>query len=476
MTVLLTSRSHRHSGRYFISALLVALFVACAATPARALDIHDVRIGLHADKTRVVFDLSGKSDFRVFLLPDPTRIVIDLPTFSWRAGNIGKPPTSGVTGLRQGPLQPDVSRVIINVNQPVAIRAAFFLPRDAAANRPDRLVIDFAKASPADVQAQKGKIFGKLNPASPAPEEKPVAKTAPVVPVAPAAPAKQAVVPPPPAPKEPPVKAAPEKQTSEKPAAAVATAKALPLHKPAAPAPAAPRAPAEKRLIVLDPGHGGLDPGAMGVNGVFEKNVTLAMARDLKKHLEATGRYRVVLTRDSDVYLRLYQRVAFARKQGAALFVSLHADSINKSDMRGASVYTLSEKASDEQTARLAESENQADLIAGVDLSQEDQDVASILVDLSMRDTMNQSKFFANTLVNALETSKIQVLEKPHRSAGFAVLKAPDIPSVLIELGFMSNGKDVGLLSEPAHRGKIAATLAEGIDAYFDKIAKNRKI
>lgn len=226
-----------------------------------------------------------------------------------------------------------------------------------------------------------------------------------------------------------------------------------------------------KPMIVIDPGHGGDDPGAIGANGAKEKTVTLAAAKELKEKLEKSGRYRVHLTRSGDKFIKLQDRVKIGRNQGADLFISLHADSIDKPGVSGASIYTLSNTASDAQTAKLAARENRADLIAGVDLSHEDKEVANILIDLAMRDTMNQSKFFANTVVK--QGQGIELLDKPHRYAGFAVLKAPDIPSVLIEMGFMSNKREVSQLSSPAYRAKIVNAVSGGIDAYFAKIQKN---
>lgn len=236
-----------------------------------------------------------------------------------------------------------------------------------------------------------------------------------------------------------------------------------------------PPAITKKPLIVIDAGHGGVDPGAIGSNGVFEKHITLAAARELQRALNATGRYRAELTRGGDKYLKLYQRVSIARKKKADLFISLHADTIGKSNVTGASIYTLSEKSSDAQTEKLAARENKADLIAGVDLSTEDEEVANILVDLTMRDTMNQSKFFANTIVSEMAGNGLKTLERPHRYAGFAVLKAPDIPSVLIELGFLSNRREAERLSTPAYRHQIIRALIKGIDGYFEKVRINQK-
>jgi N-acetylmuramoyl-L-alanine amidase len=232
-----------------------------------------------------------------------------------------------------------------------------------------------------------------------------------------------------------------------------------------------------KPLIIIDPGHGGVDPGAHGINDTNEKNVTLALAKKLKATLESTGHYRVALTRDKDIFIKLRDRVTFARDREADLFISLHADSVGeRSNVSGVSIYTLSEKASDAQTAKLAEQENKVDLIAGIDLSAEDQDVANILVDLAMRDTMNQSNFFANKVVEKLKANSVRLLDRPHRSAGFAVLKAPDIPSVLVETGFMSNQKEVTLLNSDSHREKLAKAITSAVETYFDQVRKNQRI
>ena len=424
------------------------------ASSAHALTVNDARIGLHPDKTRLVIELSEMSKFRAFVLTEPWRLVIDLPTFDWQAGVISKPKASAVKGIRQGELQAGVSRIVIDLKQPVIINNAFLLRKNA--DKPNRLVVDFTKTSAAEFAQHDNKRFGILDVNSAA---------------APSS-SQASAIKAPPIPSPPPRAASTTTQSSHSDVA-------IPQKKPyqsAAPAPASKLPLAKKPIIVLDPGHGGVDPGAIGANGVFEKHIALAMARELKSLLESSGRYKVILTRDKDIYKKLYQRVAFARAHNADLFISLHADSIRKSTVRGASVYTLSEKASDAQTARLAERENKADIIAGTDLSHEDEQVANILIDIAMRDTMNQSKFFANTLVGSMKNTGVKTLEKPHRHAGFAVLKAPDIPSVLVEIGFMSNRTEARMLSNPDHRAKIARSIAYGVDAYFDKVIKNGRI
>ncbi len=239
-----------------------------------------------------------------------------------------------------------------------------------------------------------------------------------------------------------------------------------------APAVAPPPRPARKQIIVIDPGHGGQDPGAIS-GRTYEKHIVLALGKALKKELDAMGRYEVHLTRSTDRFIKLHDRVKIARAKKADLFVSIHADSIPKSNVRGASIYTLSEKASDAQTAKLAVRENKADLIQGIDLTHEDHDVAGILLDLVQRDTMNQSNFFAEKVVKSMKKNGIRILDNPHRSAGFAVLKAPDIPSVLIEAGFVSNKQNARQLQQPAYQRQLAKTIAHGIDAYLQQVQKN---
>jgi N-acetylmuramoyl-L-alanine amidase len=225
-----------------------------------------------------------------------------------------------------------------------------------------------------------------------------------------------------------------------------------------------------KRVIVIDAGHGGVDPGADSVAGYHEKEVTLATARVLRRVLEATGRYKVVLTRDSDVYLNLHERVARARAAHGNLFISLHADSVasSSSTARGASIYTLSENASDAETDRLAQRENRADAIGGVDLGDKSDDVAGILVDLTVRETVNEGNRLAGMVVDSLRQEGVGMLPiEPHRSAGFAVLKSPDIPSVLVEMGYLSDRADARGLADPRHQAQIAKAIAAAVDRYF---------
>ena len=229
-----------------------------------------------------------------------------------------------------------------------------------------------------------------------------------------------------------------------------------------------------KPLVMIDPGHGGVDPGAIGVSGVYEKNITLEVARELKRALERTGRVRAMLTRDGDVFVGLRERVAKAREVHADLFVSLHADVVASPLIRGLSVYTLSEQASDAEAAALADKENQADQIAGVDVSHQTPEVANILIDLAQRETMNLSAGFANDVVDELG-HQTKLLSNTHRFARFAVLKAPDVPSILVEMGYLSHPQEEQMLRNPEYRAKLATALARAVDRFFVLTQKARR-
>jgi N-acetylmuramoyl-L-alanine amidase len=218
---------------------------------------------------------------------------------------------------------------------------------------------------------------------------------------------------------------------------------------------------------VIDPGHGGVDPGAIGTGGTHEKDITLAMAREVRRLLEQSGRYRVQLTRDEDVFIRLRDRIAIARQHSADLFISIHADTISDTTgVSGATVYTVSDKASDNQAAKLAEKENLADAAAGLEGVDDSGDVSDILFDLTRRETRTYSHAFARMLVSHWGAAG-QLNKNPHRSAGFRVLKAPDVPSVLLELGYLSNEKDSAALMKSEWRTQAANAMVRAVDAFF---------
>jgi len=452
----------------WISALsmLVAIAAAVAAVPntagAAEAIVTDVRVGPHAKATRVVFEISRLVPYRIFMLGNPSRVVIDLPEVGWRLPPRPLPQRVGVfETLRYGLYKPGNSRVVVDLKSPAVIGKAFLM--GPSGTHGHRIVVDLNPAT----KRQFAK-FLKKGPIEVKPEQ-PGAIAKPIV-----------------APTKAPVVAAATRSVPGSTKRSVATAR-----QPSPPKTVkvssgtreqaaassfrlAPRKPAlrpekAKRVVVIDPGHGGPDPGTIGLSGSYEKHITLAMARTLRDKLEATGRYKVVLTRDRDIFIRLRDRIQIARDSGGELFISLHADSIKNRRIRGPSVYTLSEKASDKEAAALAEKENKADVIAGVDLTHESPEIANILIDLAQRESTNQSVRFATTLLPQLK-KQTKLLRNSHRFAGFAVLKAPDIPSVLVEMGFLSNREDERALRSQAYRNKLAIAVTRAVDGYFSQV------
>ena len=222
-------------------------------------------------------------------------------------------------------------------------------------------------------------------------------------------------------------------------------------------------------VVVIDPGHGGIDNGTQA-GGESEKNLVLGFGLALRDRLEKSGKYRVVMTRTDDTFIPLDDRVRIARNQSAALFVSIHADALprREGDARGATIYTLSDRASDAEAERLAEAENKADAIGGVNLTEEPTDVADILIDLAQRETRTFSNRFARLLMGEMKNT-VRMHKRPLKSAGFRVLKAPDVPSVLIELGYVSNKGDREHLVSENWRSRTVGSMAQAIDSFLAK-------
>ena len=399
------------------------------AAPAAWADatVSDIRIARHDHETvRVVVELSREVDFDYVTLSDPPRLAIDLPEVAWLVPESQGIRPVGVNGYRFGRFQPGVSRLVVDLAQPFAVYRVFELP--GAAGEGHRIVFDLT--------------LGEWGPR---------------VTLAGAPPA-----------------AAPETLNGADTPNGVAHgtdnggAQAAEQDLAALPSFRVPLAKPPQRVIVIDPGHGGIDPGALGVTGVYEKDVVMAMARELRRQLEATGRYKVVMTRERDRIVRLRDRIQIARESDGELFLSLHADSlVRNAAIDGALVYTLSEKASNSEAARLAAKENRADILAGVDLSNQEQVVTAILIDLAQRDTNNKSMRFAEILMGQL--GSVTALTRPRPAqAGFVVLKSPDMPSVLVELGYLSNREDERRLTDPQHLAKLATAFVAAIDRYFD--------
>ena len=390
--------------RIFLLALCLALAAPAAPAAWAQPMVSQVRIGEHPDKTRFVMELSEAPRYRVFTLADPFRVVIDLPELRWAPGRGEGDQKGGLIAAMRFGLFAPGTSRVV-LDLSAPARVSRVFVLPPTGNYPYRLVIDVVPVSRASFLA---------------------ARAAPIVSDPPLDPASSAVAVPP----------QPEAD--------------------------------ERRTIVIDPGHGGIDPGSRSLTGVDEKNIALAYARALKRQLEASGRYRVVLTRDKDIFVRLRDRFGLAERVGGDLFVSLHANNHNSSKVRGASVYTLSEQASDAEAEALAAKENKADIIAGINLGDQTEVVSKILIDLAQRETMNLSKQFANGLVG--ELGKVtKLLGNAHRSAGFAVLKSATVPSILIEIGYLSNRTEERLLRSKKHRIDISRAIGAAIEAYFER-------
>lgn len=403
----------RVMARKLLLLLISFLLVSVAAGSAWAKpSVSSVRIGVHADKTRFVLELSEEPSYRIFTLTNPARVVIDLPELTWQLPKDQlteeQLPTNDqglIKALRYGLFAAGTSRVVLDMRGPVGVKSVLSLPAGDSGNF--RLVVD--------LQSVSSDVF--FNPQ----ERQAIVSKTPL-------PTARAAV--------PEIAALPKKDTDRRP------------------------------TIVIDAGHGGVDPGAIGVSGTYEKVLALDYARELKRALEGTGRFRVVMTRNKDIFIRLRDRIALAQKAEGDLFVSLHANTFRTNVIKGASVYTLSEDASDAEAAALAKKENTADVIAGLNFGGQTEDVSMILIDLAQRETMNLSKNFANELVG--ELGKVtKLLKNTHRFAGFAVLKSPTIPSVLVEIGYMSNREEERLLLSAAHRKTVTGSIVKAVERFF---------
>lgn len=406
--------------RRAVMAGLVGLAGAVVAVnPALALTrASNVRFGSHQSFTRIVLDMSQKVSFSLFTLADPYRVVVDLPEIDWDFKSQGVFGGNGmITALRYGLFQPGNSRLVFDLAHPASVKQAFVLPPGDGSGW--RFVLDLEQTSAAAFAeaAGPGHRIGSFVPTSHSEMQEAVVK----------------------------VPESPREIVAER-----------------------------KPVIVLDPGHGGVDPGTTGTTGVYEKNITLAAAHEFQKILERDNKYTVKLTRQRDVFLKLRERITVARNFGADLFISVHADSNPNPRVKGLSVYTLSEKSSDAEAAALADKENKADIIAGMDFSNESPDVTNILIDLAQRETMNLSSRMAETMVHQLR-QEVTLLRRTHRYAGFAVLKAPDVPSVLMEMGYLSNRHEERLLKTKPYRAKLGESLSDAVDKYFSAVQKTAR-
>jgi N-acetylmuramoyl-L-alanine amidase len=388
-----------------------------AATGARVAG-NDIR-------TRFVADITKPVSYSVYVLPDPYRVIIDLPDLDFKfPEGAGQKVKGLVTEFRYGGLDGKRSRIVIDTSGPVLIEKSYLV--EAGSGQPARIVVDLVGTSEEAFLAS----FGDPQATTTDPEEQ----------------ARQSAV----------LAGVPIPFPRPKPG----TEPAAPVHKKQA---AQKR---ERKLIVIDPGHGGIDPGAIGKSKTREKEVVLAFGKALRDMLTAGGKYEVIMTRKDDRFLTLKNRVAIARDNAADLFIAIHADTVRGQSARGATIYTLSEKASDAEAEALAQKENRADLIGGVEIEADNQEVTDILIDLVQRETKNHSMAFAKKAVGEMKKAT-RFTGKPLRSAGFVVLKAPDVPSVLLELGYLSSVEDESQLISPKWQKQVAAAMARAIDSYF---------
>ncbi|MEQ1612297.1 MAG: N-acetylmuramoyl-L-alanine amidase [Hyphomicrobiaceae bacterium] len=369
-----------------------------------------VKFNGDASRTRVVFDVTAAVKPTVFLLGDPTRVIIDVPDLQFKFAVSDVPVGHGlVTAWRYGLFATRKSRIVLDVAGPVRVERAQMAT--GAAGQPMQLVVELVATDAAAFDAAV-----KAQPQ----HARPVLKSG---------------------------------SFDELPAAAGKVN--------------------AKPVVVIDPGHGGLDPGAV-VGGITEKSVVLAVARQVRAFLLASGRYDVAMTRSTDVFISLDHRLRTSERLKADLFISIHADSVGEINLaqsvRGATVYTLSEQASDEQARLLAEKENAVDLLAGLERGKgEGQDqVRNILVDLMKRETANFAHDFRGMVVNELRRH-VPMARDPQRAAAFKVLKQTQTPSVLIELGYMSNVQDQKLLHSAEWQKQVGGSIAASVEAFFAK-------
>ena len=375
----------------------------------------DARLAGDGKQTRFVLDLDKTIQFRAFALADPYRVVVDIPQVSFQLpAGTGSAGRGLVKAFRYGLVMPGGSRLVFDLTGPARIANSYVL--EAANGQPPRLVLELEEVDRTNfVQSLSADSRPELRPAI---------------------------------------------------ADAAATASA-PVEAAAPPKPDA--APDSRPVIVIDPGHGGIDNGTQS-GSESEKTLVLGFGLALRDRIEKSGKYRVVMTRTDDTFIPLADRVKIARNQSAALFVSIHADALprHEGDAQGATIYTLSDRASDAEAERLAEVENKADAIGGVNLTEEPTDVADILIDLAQRETRTFSNRFARLLMGEMKTT-VRMHKHPLKSAGFRVLKAPDVPSVLIELGYVSNKGDLEHLVSESWRSRTVGSMAQAIDAFFAK-------
>ncbi len=394
---------------WLVATMLLGSFSARAQTLESVEDYPDVvdaRVTTTPDRARLIIDLDGPTEFAIVSLDNPNRIAIDVKAFDLKILAPADPAGKGIVrGFKVEMAEKGRARTTLELEAPAQVQQAYFLEK--VADQPARLVVDLI---PDTAQNFAEKVASDL-------------------------------------------------------AMSIANQGAVPVVASTDPGTHVPITET-RPLVVIDPGHGGVDNGASAPNGVHEKNITLTFALQLQRVLIDSGRFDVALTREDDTYLTLNQRVDLARLNKADLFVSLHADSFQEEEIRGASIYTRDENATDVLDKVLADGENRYDIVAGFAVPQSTPAVMDILVDLMRREMRKSSFLAAQAIVHQLEPS-VTLRKFPVRQADFFVLQAPDVPSVLVELGFLSNAADIANLQKSDWRDRTVDALARGIAEYF---------
>ncbi len=387
----------------FLTALLGAF---CTLVQAKDALITATRITGTMQSTRFEAEISSSVGFSASAVKSPYRVIIDLADvgFDLPAG-AGRKAGGLISSFRYGLVEERKSRIVLDVTGPVLIGKSQVIP--AKGKKPARIVVEILSTTPDNFKT----TFELEHPTSN--DIVPLEQTAAITPAPP--PAVQ----------------------SDQP-----------------------------KVIVIDPGHGGIDPGAISHRKTKEKDVVLAYAQALRDVLQKSPNYKVILTRDEDQFISLEQRVNIARENKADLFIAVHADTVDEKDVRGTTLYTVSDKATDAEAEALAQKENRADVIAGIDLGNQTKTVSDILINLAQRESKNQALYFAKKAVTKLQPYA-RFTGKPMRSAAFVVLKAPDVPSVLVELGYLSSVEDENLLNSVVWRNNMAIAMAHAIEDYF---------
>jgi N-acetylmuramoyl-L-alanine amidase len=399
-----------------VASIILLMWLAFAAVPAawagKSATATAIEVISKGEITRFFAELTVETGFSATVLSEPYRVIIDLANVSFDLPpGAGRQASGLIRQVRYGIIEKGKSRIVIDTVGPVLIQQSQVLPRKGKLK--PRISIDLIATTPEAFAAttERDEALAKVE------------------------------------------------------ATGDATA-SIPILMPKSTKAEMPKKQDGRRLIVIDPGHGGMDPGAVSKNKTLEKDVVFEFAKELETALKDAGKHDVLLTRDADRFMSLTDRVAFTRRNQADLFIAVHADILRGQTVSGTTLYTLSDTASDEEAAALALKENRADIIAGVNLGEQIVEVADILIDLVQRESKNHASLFSNKALIELE-GVTTMTGQPLRSAGFVVLKAPDVPSILMELGYLSSAEDEKKLKSPKWRKAMAAAMVAAIDKHF---------